>query len=72
MWIAFDKKLRSLKLFNEMPDIGSSQTVQESPHLNGNVSQNGEKYPDKEVSDRRSRLTKSIASSAPGNYAEHR
>lgn len=50
MWIAFDKKLRSLKLFNKMPDIGSSQTVQESPHLNGNVSQNGEKYPDKEES----------------------
>lgn len=36
-----------------MPDIGSSQnvqTAQETPQLNGNASQNGEKYPDNEVS----------------------
>lgn len=35
-----------------MPDIGSSQnvkTAQETPQLNGNAGQNGEKYPDNEV-----------------------
>lgn len=37
-----------------MPDIGSSQNVQTAPgtpQLNGNVGQNGEKYPDNEVTD---------------------
>lgn len=37
-----------------MPDIGSSQnlqTAQEPPQLNGNAGQNGEKYPDNEVTD---------------------
>lgn len=37
-----------------MPDIGSSQnvkTTQDSPQINGNAGQNGEKYPDNEVSD---------------------
>lgn len=36
-----------------MPDIGSSQnvqTTQDSPQIKGNVGQNGEKYPDNEVS----------------------
>ena len=37
-----------------MPDIGSSQNVQTAPgtpQLNGNAGQNGEKYPDNEVTD---------------------
>lgn len=47
----FRLELRSLELFNKMPDIGSSQNVQtvQEPEVNGNATQNGDKSPNDEV-----------------------